>query len=132
MVNLREVKGCGKVYGREDNLEHRHERALPWTEHGCDECHALLIRAMIYNPEVESFLTGVLIEVEHQKDRWKDSDPMKSDADWYWLIGWLGGKAVMDPHPPEDPRTPKERRLHRIIAVAAAACNWHEAVKRGQ
>lgn len=86
-------------------------------------------RKTINTPEIEDFLTAVAIEAAHQRERWKETDPIKSEADWYWLIGWLGGKAVMDPKDPGDTRTPRERKLHRIITVAAAAYNWHSAVK---
>lgn len=82
-------------------------------------------------PEMLDFIRAVKIEAEHQRGRWKSTDPMKSPADWFWLIGWLGGKAVHDPHEADDDRTEKERRLHRIITVAAAAYNWHERTKEG-
>lgn len=84
----------------------------------------------INTPEVEDFLKAVAVEAAHQRDRWKgDHDKLKTDADWYWLIGWLGGKAVMGPHEPDDKRTPEERKKHRIITIAAAAYNWHSFVK---
>lgn len=90
------------------------------------------IRERLDTPEMLDFLRAVKVEAQHQRDRWKKTDPMKSDADWYWLIGYLGGKALMDPHEPEDERTSLDRRLHRIITVAAAAYNWHEAAKGGK
>jgi hypothetical protein len=77
------------------------------------------------------FLEAVKIEAQHQRERWKETDPIKDDADWYWLIGWLGGKALTDPHDADDKRTAKERKLHRIITAAAAAYNWHSSVKGG-
>lgn len=82
----------------------------------------------INRPEVLDFLEAVKIEAAHQRERWKATDPIKDDADWYWLIGWLGGKALTDPHDAGDTRTAKERKLHRIITVAAAAYNWHSSV----
>ena len=89
------------------------------------------VRERLETPEMLDFLKAVKIEAEHQRDRWKKTDPEKSHADWYWLIGWLGGKAVMDPHEAGDERSEKDRRLHRIITVAAAAYNWHEWTKKG-
>lgn len=83
----------------------------------------------INTPEVEDFLKAVALEAAHQLERWKATDPIKDDADWYWLIGWLGGKALTDPHDADDKRTPEERKKHRIITVAAAAYNWHSSVK---
>lgn len=84
------------------------------------------------DPETEDFCKGVLLEAAHQRDRWKESDPTKTPADWFWLLGWLGGKAVHDPHEPWDERTARERRLHRIIATAAAAANWHAQELKGK
>lgn len=81
-------------------------------------------------PEVIDFIEAIKIEAAHQQEKWKKTDPEKTDADWFWLIGWLGGKAVMDPHEPADDRMPIERKLHRIITVAAAAYNWHSWAKR--
>lgn len=84
----------------------------------------------INSPGVNDFVQAVKVEVAHQRERWKETDPLKTDADWYWLIGWLGGKAVTDPHEKGDKRTAKERKLHRIVTVAAAAFNWFDSVKR--
>jgi hypothetical protein len=50
-------------------------------------------------------------------------DGGKSDADWFWLIGYLAGKAL------HNPGGNRQKKLHRIITVAAAACNWWAAVK---
>lgn len=86
-------------------------------------------RKLINTPEIEDFLRAVKIEAAHQQEKWAETDPMKSDADFYWLIGWLGGKAVTDPHEDGDERTARERLLHRIVTVAAAAYNWHERAK---
>lgn len=87
------------------------------------------VEMKINTPEVLDFLEAVKIEAAHQRERWSDTDPHKTDADFYWLIGWLGGKAVTDPHDGNDSRTADERRLHRIITVAAAAYNWHSRAK---
>lgn len=84
---------------------------------------------ILNTPEIEDFLKAVKIEAAHQKERWQCTDPEKMDAEFFWLLGWLGGKAIHDPHDPDDKRTPRERKLHRIIALAAAAFNWHEQVK---
>ena len=87
-----------------------------------------LLDERLNSPEIQEFIDGLRIEAAHQRERWKDSDTSKENADFFWLLGWLGGKAVHDPHEPGDKRSTKERRLHRIIAVAAAAYNWHQAV----
>jgi hypothetical protein len=86
--------------------------------------------ALLDAPEIHDFVKAVVIEAAHQRSRWgTDHDEGKTDADWLWLLGWLAGKAVHNP--PSGSRDPDELQLHRIITVAAAACNWH-AAKLGQ
>lgn len=69
-------------------------------------------------PEVADFIAAVEREALHQRDRWgADHDAGKTDADWFWLIGYLAGKAVHK----------TEKRLHHIITTAAACLNWHAA-----
>lgn len=67
-------------------------------------------------PEVMDFIKGIRLEATHQRERWgSDTDAGKTDADWFWLVGYLAGKA---PHQPE-------KRLHHLITCAAALANWH-------
>jgi hypothetical protein len=67
-------------------------------------------------PEIIDFMKGVQIEAAHQRERWgTDHDGGKTDADWFWLVGYLVGKALHLP----------EKRLHHLITAAAALANWH-------
>lgn len=91
------------------------------------KCCERSIQERLNTPELQDFLEAVKVEAAHQQQRWKDTDPIKEDPDWYWLIGWLGGKALTDPHEEGDPRPKRDRQLHRIVTVAAAAYNWHQA-----
>lgn len=93
------------------------------------KCCEQSIQNRLETPEVVDFLEAVKIEAAHQQERWKDTDPIKEDPDWYWLIGWLGGKVLTDPHEVDDRRSKRDRQLHRIITVAAAAYNWRQAKK---
>jgi hypothetical protein len=69
-------------------------------------------------PEIADFMAAVEREALHQRDRWATShDAGKTDADWFWLIGYLAGKALNKP----------EKALHHIITTAAACLNWHAA-----
>lgn len=69
-------------------------------------------------PEIADFLAAVEREALHQRDRWGvDHDAGKADSDWFWLIGFLAGKALHKP----------EKMLHHIITAAAACLNWHAA-----
>jgi hypothetical protein len=87
--------------------------------------------ALLDAPEIIDFQRAVVLEAAHQRARWpSDHDAGKTDPDWFWLIGYLAGKALHNP-PTPDGRTADELQLHRIITVAAAAANWH-AAKLGQ
>lgn len=80
------------------------------------------LRAQINEPLTADFIEAVRIEAAHQRERWgNEHDAGKTDADWFWLIGYLAGKAL---HNPGDGR---EKQLHRIITIGAAAANWHLA-----
>lgn len=69
-------------------------------------------------PEIHDFLKAVEREALHQRDRWAaEHDAGKADSDWFWLIGFLAGKALHKP----------EKMLHHIITTAAACLNWHAA-----
>lgn len=87
------------------------------------ECRRL--DALINTPEIHDFMSGAALEAAHQIERWPPGhDAGKSDADWFWLIGYLAGKALHNPSSP-DGRSFADLKLHRIITVAAAAANWH-------
>ena len=74
------------------------------------------LKATLNTPEVLDFLKAVPIEAAHQRERWgTDHDAGKTDADWFWLVGYLAGKALHKP----------EKRLHHLITAAAALANWH-------
>lgn len=86
-------------------------------------CEINRLRELLNNPLTNEFFEAVKIEVAHQKERWVNTDSVKTDADWFWLIGYLAGKAMWNPGDDSS----KEKRLHRIITVAAAAYNWWES-----
>jgi hypothetical protein len=80
------------------------------------------LKELLNTPELHDFAKAVALEAAHQRERWQpEHDAEKTDADWFWLIGYLAGKAL---HNPGDVPA---KRLHRIITIAAAAANWHAA-----
>lgn len=80
------------------------------------------LQTLINNPHTEDFLEAVRLEAAHQRERWGDAhDAEKSDADMYWTLGWLAGKAVRFEN--------QEKRLHHIITSAALCLNWHRHAK---
>lgn len=85
-----------------------------------DAADAAKCRAL-NTPEIDDFLSSVRNEALHQRERWSATgDAGKTDADWFWLIGYLAGKAM-------HVATTPEKRLHHIITTAAACLNWHGA-----
>lgn len=73
---------------------------------------------LINTPHTAQFLEAVKLEAVHQRERWAaEHDAGKTDADWFWLIGYLAGKALHKP----------EKQVHHIITTAAALLNWHAA-----
>jgi hypothetical protein len=84
------------------------------------------LHKLVNTPEIVDFAKAVQLEAVFQREKWgADGDEGKTDADWFWLIGYLAGKAL---HNPGDLKNPEKKRLHRIITIAAAAANWHAAV----
>jgi hypothetical protein len=83
------------------------------------ECERL--RALLNTPEIADFVKAVQNEAAHQRERWpSEHDTGKTDADWFWLIGYLAGKAM---HNLATGNT--DKGLHHIITTAAACANWH-------
>lgn len=88
------------------------------------------LHRIINSPETEEFLLAVKLEAAHQRSRWgSENDAGKEDIDWFWLLGWLGSKAVTNPGT-EGASKPiaTTKKKHRIITVAAACLNWHMQV----
>lgn len=75
------------------------------------------VKAAIAKPEIFDFYKGLVDEAAHQRVRWAATDENKSDAEWFWLVGYLASKALHFP----------EKRLHHLITAAAALFNWHLA-----
>ena len=79
------------------------------------------LNAIINTPQSNDFLRAVSTEAEHQRQRWgSDHDAGKAPADWFWLVGYLAGKAL---HAHGAGDTTKAE--HHIITTAAALANWH-------
>lgn len=75
-------------------------------------------------PELHDFAKGVVSEAQHQRARWgAEHDAGKTDGDWFWLVGFLAGKAL---HAAGAGNI--EKALHHTISTAAALGNWHAAL----
>lgn len=82
------------------------------------------LKTLINAPSLDGFLRSVHIEAVHQIERWGEaSDRAKRPADWFWLVGYLAGKAL---HAACAGDT--DKALHHTISTAAALYNWHSAI----
>lgn len=82
------------------------------------------LTALINTPEIIDFVKAVQIEAVHQRERWgTDHDEGKTAADWFWLLGYLAGKALAS-----DKKGDRDKMLHHIITTAAACANWHAQI----
>lgn len=83
------------------------------------------LHALINTPETADFVKAVQLEAAHQRERWPaECDAGKTDADWFWLLGYLAGKALNAFRYDQNPEQ-FTKGLHHIITTAAACANWH-------
>lgn len=80
------------------------------------------LNAIINTPHTDDFLKSVSIEAEHQRQRWDDSG--KTPADWFWLVGYLAGKALNALISGD-----QDKAEHHVITTAAALANWHRTMR---
>lgn len=82
------------------------------------------LRGLLNTPELIDFARAVQLEGAHQRERWgTDHDAGKTPADWFWLVGYLAGKALH-----EHLAGNTDKALHHVITTAAALANWHAAI----
>lgn len=78
-------------------------------------------RDILDTPVVEPFAEAVALEAKHQIFRHgKEHDIVKDAFDWYWALGYLGGKAAR-----ADKDDDVAKALHHTITAAALLANWH-------
>ncbi|MCH9637784.1 MAG: hypothetical protein K0U16_07570 [Gammaproteobacteria bacterium] len=79
------------------------------------------LEGMINTPVTDDFIRGIRLEAAHQIERFGAAhDAGKTPPDWFWLLGYLAGKAV---HAAEHGDLTKAK--HHTISSAAALLNWH-------
>lgn len=75
-------------------------------------------------PELCDFSKGVVLEAAHQRQRWSaNNDAGKQHSDWFWLVGYLAGKALRAAMIGDT-----KKALHHCISTAAVLANWHAAI----
>jgi len=86
------------------------------------------LRTLLDTPEIENFDKAVPLEAAHQIKRWGvEHDGGKNPEDWFWLVGYLAGKAL---HAQKSGDLTKAK--HHTISTAAALRNWHAHIRSGQ
>ena len=91
-----------------------------------EKAHAEITRLtrILNSPLYENFLEGVQREAAHQVERWGSvEDRAKEPQDWFWLVGYLSGKALRAHIDGK-----KEKAQHHTISTAAALLHWHNYI----
>jgi len=89
-----------------------------------DSVREAVRREIINTPETADFMAAVPLEAVHQRERWGSShDAGKDPQDWFWLIGYLAGKALRAASDGD-----ADKAKHHTISTAAALANWHAAL----
>ena len=84
-----------------------------------------VLEALLNSPMYRPFLEAVENEAKHQTLRWGDEhDSDKTPEDWFWLLGYLSGKALRA-HIDGD----HQKALHHTISSAAVLSKWHAQIE---
>lgn len=98
-------------------------------EHGTvEELQAEIARlnAMINTPHTDEWFEAVRLEAAHQIERWGTAhDAGKQPADWFWLLGYLGQKAMTSAMAGDETKA-----RHHTISSGAMLLNWFRAMVR--
>lgn len=82
------------------------------------------MEAKLNTPELVDFGAAVVLEAAHQRERWgSEHDAGKTSEDWFWVVGYLAGKALSSFKLGDMDKT-----KHHIITTAAALNNWHAQI----
>lgn len=86
------------------------------------------LKALLNTPEVDDFDKALPLEAGHQVTLWGSKhDAGKTPAEWFWLVGYLAGKALAA-HISGD----KFKAKHHCISTAAVLRNWHSHIRSGE
>lgn len=83
------------------------------------------LRGLLNAPELHDFARAVTLEAAHQRERFgARHDAGKEPEDWFWLLGYLAGKALASAKAAD-----RDKAMHHCISSAAALANWHAALR---
>lgn len=81
----------------------------------------------INHPELRDFARAVILEAQHQRERWGTlHDKNKTADDWLWVVAHLTTKAAQASRYGD-----MDKYKHHIITAAAVLANWHRVVADG-
>jgi hypothetical protein len=82
------------------------------------------LRKILDTPVLEPFTEAAASEARHQLYRWGDEyDARKTAWDWFWTLGYLGGKAAHAALASD-----WEKAKHHTVTAAAMLANWHRHI----
>lgn len=80
--------------------------------------------AMLQEPGGEQFVAAMRLEAAHQAMRWGlPEDREKSAENWFWLLGFIGGKALR-----AQLEGNRQDAMKHTIEAAACLMHWHRAI----
>lgn len=83
-----------------------------------------LLKELLSRPEIDDFQDGLVLEAAHQRKRWGDAhDRDKSSENWFWLVGYLAGKALRAAIEGN-----QNKARHHTISAAAALFQWWKVI----
>ncbi len=86
------------------------------------------LETLLNTAEIEDFDKAIPLEAAHQQLRWgAEHDSGKNPEDWFWLVGYLAGKALASMKAGN-----LEKAKHHCISTAAALRNWHAHIRSGK
>ena len=84
------------------------------------------LTTLVNTPVFEPFDIAVKCEAAHQANKWGTvHDRNKKPQEWYWLVGYLAGKALRS-HLSGD----RTKSLHHTISSAAVLFHWHTHITK--
>lgn len=121
MKSYRPFRACDSIQHAFHVYDSMEGRALFAEE----ECRRLA--GLLNTPEVEDFDKAIPLEAAHQAERFgAEHDAGKSAADWFWLVGYLAGKALAASLAGD-----AIKAKHHCVSTAAALRNWHAHIRSG-
>lgn len=82
------------------------------------------LQLILNTPILEPFTEACVHEARHQVYRWgAEHDATKTAWDWFWTLGYLGGKAAHAALSGD-----WEKAMHHTVTAGALLANWHSHI----